>query len=67
MNRSEITCEIGKVIDIAITRGSKFSVVKTVSTVYFPGEWCHIKVRKPLATCLSTMDEVFAAANPSTV
>lgn len=61
---AEISSDLGKVVDMATTRGCRFSVLKTISTVYFWGEWYQMNISIPRATSFSTMEEVFAAADP---
>ena len=59
-----ISSDLGDVVDMATTRGCKFSAFKTNSAIYFWGECCHRTVGMSRATGFATMEEVFVAADP---
>ena len=60
-----IAGHLGNVVDVAATRDCEFSVIQTNNTtIYFWGKWHKKNVDDPQVACLSTIDEVFAAADP---
>ena len=59
-----IGSDLGRVLDMATTRGCKFSALQTHSDIYSWGEWHGKRATKPRLTTFSTFEQVFAAADP---